>query len=222
MTISRFAVAFVVPVALFGVLYVVAVGPQRARARLAQHQLGQARAKVARALSPERRVPEDLTLTFDARHDQVGTFFWTLPAFAALDVRFAELSAAAEGLVHVTVGLRAHEHDHQVAATLAESGSEPRWSRNPFVQRLTPSPNVAVRPVSIAPPVAADPVVSGILVSGGRRLAVVDGRIVGPGDLLGATTVRSIEPEAIVIAGPDGRARRVPVRRPATVSTGPM
>jgi len=248
MTISRFAAAFVVPVAVFGILYVVAVRPQRAGARLAQHQLEQSRARVTRAPIRERKGdgtaahvkalldspavggvrdlsfdkdPEDVKLTFDARPDQIGRFFWTLPTLPAFDVRSLELSPGAEGLVHVTVALRAHKQDDRVAAPLAESGSEPRWSRNPFTQRPVAPPKAAEQSIRVVPSMA-DPIVSGIVVSGGRRLAVVNDRIVGPGDVLGTATVRSIEPEAVVIAGPDGRPRRVPVRRPVGASTGPM
>jgi hypothetical protein len=78
---------------------------------------------------------------------------------------------------------------------------------------------VRIRRSAAAPPPA--PVVSSILISDGRRLARVDGRIVGPGDRLPAGIVQSIEPDAVVFAGPDGRSRRVEIARPGVGARTP-
>jgi hypothetical protein len=53
------------------------------------------------------------------------------------------------------------------------------------------------------------PVVSTILVSEDRRLAMVDGRIVGVGDRVGQRTVAAIEPRVVVFREPSGVQIRV-------------
>jgi hypothetical protein len=55
--------------------------------------------------------------------------------------------------------------------------------------------------------------VTSILVSGGRRFARVDGRIVGPGDRLGSWIVKSIDSEAVIVADASGRTRRIEMER---------
>jgi Tfp pilus assembly PilM family ATPase len=74
-----------------------------------------------------------------------------------------------------------------------------------------PATVVADRAVVSAP--RPDPVVTGILVSDGRRVALVDGRIVQAGDRLQAGVVQSIELDAVVISGPDGQTRRLRLER---------
>ena len=56
------------------------------------------------------------------------------------------------------------------------------------------------------------PAVGGILVSADRKLAVVDGRVVGIGDKVGSWTVAGIEPNAVVLRDASGRETRVPIR----------
>jgi hypothetical protein len=60
----------------------------------------------------------------------------------------------------------------------------------------------------------ADPLpsVGGVLISGDRRLAVVDGSVVGIGDRIGARTVAGIDPDAVILREPSGRQIRVPIR----------
>jgi hypothetical protein len=82
-----------------------------------------------------------------------------------------------------------------------------------------------MRPRSLKPSEAAtapgaastsqDPVVSGILVSGDRRVALIAGRVVSPGDLIGTSVVRSIEPDGIIIVTADGQTRHIGLGRPA-------
>ncbi len=77
----------------------------------------------------------------------------------------------------------------------------PQWPRNPFenVRR-------AVAPVvveaAVAPPPEPDVVVATILFSPQRRLAMVNGRIAGIGDKVGAATIVDIQPKAIVVESP--------------------
>jgi len=58
-----------------------------------------------------------------------------------------------------------------------------------------------------APPQATAPQVSvtSILFSANRRLAIVDGRVVGIGDRVGSNTVFDIQPRAVVMESADGR-----------------
>jgi hypothetical protein len=67
---------------------------------------------------------------------------------------------------------------------------------------------------AVASAAQPDPVVTSILFSSGRRVARVDGRIVGPGDRLRAGVVHTIEPDAVVIVDTAGRARRFEIERP--------
>jgi hypothetical protein len=252
MKASPVAVALCVPMAVLGTLYAVAVRPQRAQALEAQHRLKQARAHaltLAASQKPAsgdvrepahvlrdllsspviggvqdlsiRSAANELAVTFDASHGQVGRFFWTLPTQpVSFDVRSVELTPGAEGLVHAAIALVAHNQERRPPALPAERGLEPQWKRNPFTP--LPAPSGTGRGGGVVTSRSTDPTVSGILESAGRRVAVVDGRIVGPGDLVGTSTVQSIEPEAVVIAGPDGRPRRLPLRRPAANPAGPM
>ncbi len=59
--------------------------------------------------------------------------------------------------------------------------------------------------------VAAEPVVRSILYSADRRLAIVDGRIVGVGEQAGGYTVSVIERDAVVFTTPAGARLRVSV-----------
>jgi hypothetical protein len=51
-------------------------------------------------------------------------------------------------------------------------------------------------------------VVTSILYSADRKLAIVNGRIARPGDRIGSTTIVEIRPRAVVVESPD-RGRRV-------------
>jgi hypothetical protein len=76
-----------------------------------------------------------------------------------------------------------------------------------------PRRSAAVVPSPMAPP-QPDPVVRSILVSGNRRVALIDGRIVSAGDSVGNAVVTSIEPDAVVLATADGQSRRIALVRP--------
>jgi hypothetical protein len=64
------------------------------------------------------------------------------------------------------------------------------------------------------PPASGDslPSVGGVLISGVRKLAVVEGTVVGIGDKVGAHTVAGIEPNAVIFRDAAGRETRVPIR----------
>lgn len=65
------------------------------------------------------------------------------------------------------------------------------------------------RPKPLNAPV---PGVSSILISSDRRLAVIDGRIVGVGEQVGPRVVARIEPSFVVLREPSGFELRVPLR----------
>lgn len=62
---------------------------------------------------------------------------------------------------------------------------------------------------------AALPSVRSVLFSASRRLAMVDGRIVGIGEAAGGYTVADIERDAVVFEAADGSRVRVPLHGPA-------
>jgi hypothetical protein len=53
------------------------------------------------------------------------------------------------------------------------------------------------------------PRISSILVADDRRLAIVDGRVLGIGDAVGRRVITAIEPRAVVLREPSGAQVRV-------------
>ena len=161
-----------------------------------------------------------VTMTFDARYEQIRRFFWNLRVLpATVELQSLELTPALEpgaALMHATASLLVfHRHE-----------SEP--SRRParpqvvadMVARESGRDQVATAPRRDAAPVSApaaagqrDPVVSSILISGARRVALVDGQVVGPGDRVRGDVVQSIESDSVIVASAR-RARRLAIGRP--------
>ena len=103
------------------------------------------------------------------------------------------------------------------APPAVDLASAPSWRRDPFL--FGDESRTVARPVvRVAEP--ARPSVRTILFSANRRLAIVDGRIVGVGDAVGAYTVADIEKGAVVFSAPSGARVRVPVHttEPVTVA----
>ena len=155
-----------------------------------------------------------VTLTFDARFEQIVRFVRSLRALPAnIDLPTVEVGAVSSrnGLARANVSLLVSAAPGQVVAA-------------PVSPAAVAAPEPAREEVRIPRSAAAQPpapIVSSILISDGRRLARVDGRIVGPGDRLPAGIVQSIEPDAVVFAGPDGRSRRVEIARPGVGARTP-
>jgi hypothetical protein len=157
-----------------------------------------------------------VTLSFDARYEQIGRFFWNLrvlpTTFTLQSVALAPGTAGGP-MMHATVSLVAFHRpgpDKPLPASRAQVMdviTSPRWTRNPFASE----PRADARRAVVAEP---DPVVTSILFSSGRRVAMVDGHIVGAGDRVRTGVIRRIDADAVVVAGPDGRERRVPIARP--------
>jgi hypothetical protein len=162
-----------------------------------------------------------VTVTFDARYEQIGRFFWNLRLLpTTFDLQSLEVEPGPSpraALMHTKVSLLVF---HRPEAAPLRSVTQPQtvdvitvpeWRRDPFA--TTPRPDAAQ--VSLAAAAGRpEPVVSSILFSSGRRVALVDGRIVRPGDRVRAAVVQSIEPDAVVIASPGGPARRLEIVRP--------
>jgi hypothetical protein len=140
-----------------------------------------------------------VTVTFDAQYEHIGRFFSSLRALpATFDLQGVEIAPAASrpaGLMRAKVSLLAFHTKPR--APLAKQPAAGTGRNRAMASAREP-----------------DPVVTGILVSGARRSALIDGRLVRTGDSLRAGVVQSIEPDAVVLAGPDGQIRRLQIARP--------
>ena len=159
-----------------------------------------------------------LTLTFDARYEQIGRFFWNLrvlpTTFSLQSVELTPGGASRGGLMRAKVSMLVfHKPDAAAPARASRTQvvdviTSPQWTRDPFASDRRVD---AQEPVARREP---DPVVTSILFSSGRRVAMVDGRIVRTGDRVSAGVIREIESDGLVIVGRDGRERRVAMARP--------
>ena len=84
----------------------------------------------------------------------------------------------------------------------------PGWSRDPFLFGDETRSLIVPAAAQLR---GADPVVRSILFSSTRRLAIVNGKIVAVGDMVGAYKVAEIEQAAVTFALASGERRRVPV-----------
>ena len=162
-----------------------------------------------------------LTVTFDARFEQIGRFLRNLRVLpTAFHLQSVEVTPAAPTGPGPT-GPRSMRAKlsllvfHEIRALTPRPAEAARPARNPFA-----SARSAGR--SVTPPTSEpDPIVTSILFSSGPRVALVDGRIVRVGDRVRTGTVRSIEPGAVVIVDVTGRERRATIARPAAESARP-
>jgi len=99
------------------------------------------------------------------------------------------------------------------APPVIEMASAPSWRRDPFL--FGDETRAIARPI-VRSPAPIRPNVRTILYSADRRLAIVDGQIVGVGDAVGGYTVVDIEKGAVVFTAPSGERVRVPVHPTAT------
>lgn len=141
-----------------------------------------------------------VTVNFDARYAQMDEFLTSLDAVTGpYDVRSVDIAPASTGpatLVRATVVLQ--------------------------VRGTAPPPLSLLRPKSAReslPPASPDPVVRSILFSSQQRSALVDGRIVRPGDRVGAATVQSIEADGVVLMTDEGQAKRLALEQPVQKAT---
>jgi hypothetical protein len=92
----------------------------------------------------------------------------------------------------------------------------PTWPRDPFDDQRAVPAVVEAAPAAPVRAVEPDPVVASILYSTGRRLAVIDGRIVRTNDRVGSATVVDILPKAVVLEFADGVRHTVELQAPTT------
>jgi hypothetical protein len=85
------------------------------------------------------------------------------------------------------------------------------------VGTTSPPPRRRVRPLS-----APLPVVDGVMIFGERRMAIVDGAAVAPGDVIGDRIVEAIDREGVVFREPSGLEVRAAIRtrKGAAAGTG--
>ncbi|MBI4520007.1 MAG: hypothetical protein HY701_04170 [Gemmatimonadetes bacterium] len=168
-----------------------------------------------------------LAIGFESSYARAGQFLWDLRGLPTLvDVRSLEVGPA-EASLHVQVALEIGPVAPAEAPALAgRPGADGAvdvttalvWGRNPFGTGSQPSGD---RVADAETPAVADPVVRSILYSAGRRVALVDDRIVSVGAEVPAGRIVAIEPEAIVIDTPGGERRRVELSRPALSTLNP-
>ena len=159
-----------------------------------------------------------VSVSFDARDAQLDEFFSSLDAVTgAYEVRSVDI-APNRGMpsVRATVVFQVRGEPpspRRRRRTPDTAGSErdresfsptppEKDSRSLFAapRKKTPVPVFTEGP---------DPVVRTILFSSQQKSALVDGRMVRPGDRVGASTVQSIEAEAVVLVSDEGRVRRL-------------
>ncbi len=226
--------ALAAPFVIFGFLQVLVVQPERGAARATRAEAaaianaGPADTIRSLANSPEVGGVKNLsvvegavddsgasmTVAFDAEYAQVEQFFSHLRRLpAAFDVRSFELDRAASatpGLVSAKIVLFMFKPG--VAPPPAPAAT-PELERVAIPERLAKV--IPKRRVVMPEPIVPDPVVSGILFSASRQVAVVNGRVVKPGDRIGPLFVRAIERDGVILTTASGLRRRVPLDRPA-------
>lgn len=167
-----------------------------------------------------------ITATFDARYEQIGRFFWSLRVLpTTFDLQSLELAPAPgpygqqpeRRLMRAKVSLLAF-HRPRVGTVAAASQAppidvitSPTWARDPFAGGLGRA-GAAAQTTSAK--VLPEHVVSSILISGGRSVARVDGRVVRRGDRVRDGVIHAIDRDAVEIAAENGRVRRVELERP--------
>jgi len=224
--------ALVAPLVIFGFLYVLGIQPHRVAASAARQELEKAEAHLNRGRTPAAladdplvaksiselldspgvggvtnlsvqagEVYAPLTITFDARYEQISRFLRNLKALpATLELRSVEVTQRRDTSMHAEIVL--FELSRNVAASEVK----------PFTASPESGPPARARRARTEPP-APDPTVTSILFSSGRRMALIDGRIVEAGDRIGPATVQSIDADGVVIVRADGEVRRLGLGR---------
>jgi hypothetical protein len=163
-------------------------------------------------------VQTPLTVSFDASYEQTGRFFWNLRMLpTTFELRSVELipGSPGAGLMRAKTELVAFHRSAvasnplpHTAAPSVDLTTVPEWKRDPFA--VGPRPKARAIRVADEP---EQPEVSSILFSSGRRVAIVDGRIVHAGDRVRTGVVQSIERDAVLITTDGRQTRRVEVER---------
>lgn len=126
----------------------------------------------------------------------------------------APLMATGDEAATATAGARSPQQIDPLeipAPPVVDLQAAPAFARDPFMRAFEPPP--AAPAASAAAPPAA-PVVRSILFSQARRLAIVDGRIVGVGDAAAGGTVVEIARDAVMVRLPSGEVQRLALKGP--------
>jgi hypothetical protein len=110
--------------------------------------------------------------------------------------------------------------DLPAEATMGRIGQPPPSTAHPPAAAVTPAPVVRAEREderSSATPTTGMPApplprVDGLMIAGERRLAIVDGIVVSPGDKVGVRTVERIDRDGVTLRDRSGREVLVPVR----------
>jgi hypothetical protein len=160
-----------------------------------------------------------ITVGFEAKYVQIERFFWNLRTLpATFELGSVELSPSKFPLMRAKVVLfvlrRATAPPLAPAPTppvlqTVDVARVPERHRDPVAVQPAPPKELAE-----AADRAPDPTVESILFSASRRMALVDGRIVKPGDRVGSLYVRDIERDGLVLVTANGLARRIELDHP--------
>lgn len=162
-----------------------------------------------------------VTASFDARYAQLDEFFSSLDGIAGTyDITYVDIVQKRNSpLMRATVeflvrGQAVTAPDVPVVADasleLEKRGRPGKRSTAPF----SAAPEKGA--VLLFPPA---PVVRTILFSSQQKSAVVDGRIVRPGDRVGTSTVQSIEADTVVLVSDSGLVKRLALESSGTHAT---
>jgi hypothetical protein len=165
--------------------------------------------------------------SFDARYSQLDEFFSSLDAIGgAYDVRSVDIVQNRDKpSVRATVLLQVRGEPAVDVPLVADASAafSPVPAEKASAPPFRPGRKRTPVPVSVAPlrsvPEGPDPIVRTILFSSQQKSALVDGRIVRPGDRVGAGTVQSIEADAVVLVSDGGHVKRLALESLRTQAT---
>jgi hypothetical protein len=125
---------------------------------------------------------------------------------------FTDAPSAAPQSTTAAPPLQAPPADVRPPPTADRTAQDSIDNLGPATPVAQPRPRVQRRELG---PLVPPRVVTSILISGDRRVARIDGRIVGVGDRVGADVVESIEPGVVVLVTNKGGRRRVELDQPS-------
>lgn len=158
-----------------------------------------------------------MTVTFQASYERIRRFFWNLHTLpSTFELRSVELiPAPATALVHARVVLFVfHRVNSNKQAPVRASNAPLDPPRASNARRRTEADRV--KALSAAP--VPEPTVYTILISGQRRIALIDGRIVRVGDRVGSSLVRAIDQDSVLLITAAGETMRLTLERPQIAS----
>ena len=168
-----------------------------------------------------RLVP--VTVEFDGEYQQIAGFLTNLRRLpSAVDIRSVELVRSDRALMHVKTVLSVFTQGAPSPATRLPASQSAALTEPPVLEREPPArPRRVPRAagnlmVPAAPPVLVIPdlQVKTILYSESRRLALIDGRIVQPGDRIGPFVVEQIERDGVIVTDVRGARKRIALELP--------